>query len=252
MVHLEDLVRYSNDLLEVSSFKDYCPNGLQVQGQNKIETIVTGVTANLALIEQAIDLKANALLVHHGYFWNGENSTITGMKYQRIKRLIESNMSLLAYHLPLDAHPLYGNNVQLAQLLGITIDGNVSQNHEPGLLFYGKLEKPMLASSFAKTISRILGREPLHINVNENEIQTIAWCTGAAQSYITLALDLGVDAFLTGEISEQTVHIASECDIHLFAAGHHATERHGIKSLGLHLSEHFSLKNHFININNPV
>ncbi len=252
MVHLEDLVRYSSDLLEISSFKDYCPNGLQVQGQNTINTIVTGVTANLALIEQAVALKADAVIVHHGYFWKGESATITGMKYQRIKRLLDSEMSLLAYHLPLDAHPLYGNNVQLAQKLGISIDGNMSQNKEPGLLFYGKLDKPIPASSFAKIISEQLTREPIHIDVNDNDIQTIAWCTGAAQSYISLALDLGVDAFLTGEISEQTVHIATENNIHLFAAGHHATERYGVESLGQHLSEHFSLKNYFIDINNPV
>ncbi len=252
MVHLEDLVRYGDDLLEIASFKDYCPNGLQVQGQRNVETIVTGVTANLALIEKAIELKANVLLVHHGYFWKDEQAIITGMKYQRIKRLLDTGMSLVAYHLPLDAHPLYGNNVQLAQKLGITIDGNVSQNNEPGLLFYGKLDKPIIASSFAKAISQKLDREPLHINVNNNKIQTIAWCTGAAQNYISMALDLGVDAFITGEISEQTVHIATECNIHLFAAGHHATERYGVESLGRHLSERFSLQNYFIDINNPV
>ncbi len=252
MVHLDDLVRYSSDLLEISSFKDYCPNGLQVQGKNKVNTIVTGVTANLALIERAVELKADALIVHHGYFWTGESATITGMKYQRIKRLLDSGMSLLAYHLPLDAHPLYGNNVQLAQKLGISIEGSMSQNKEPGLLFYGKLDKPMPACSFAKIISAQLDREPLHIDVNDNEIHTIAWCSGAAQSYIALALDLGVDAFLTGEISEQTVHVATENNIHLFAAGHHATERYGVDSLGQHLSEHFSLNNYFIDINNPV
>ncbi len=252
MVHINDLVRYSNDLLEISSFKDYCPNGLQVQGQQNVETIVCGVTASLALIEKAIELKANAVFVHHGYFWNGESAAITGMKYQRIKSLIDAGISLVAYHLPIDAHPLYGNNVQLAQLLGITIDGNVSQNNEPGLLFYGKLEQPMPASAFAKIIDQKLDREPLHISPNNTDIQTIAWCTGAAQSYLQMALDLGIDAFITGEISEQTVHIATECNIHLYAAGHHATERYGIKSLGKHLSEHFSLQNYFVDIKNPV
>ncbi|VAW99253.1 GTP cyclohydrolase 1 type 2 homolog YbgI [hydrothermal vent metagenome] len=252
MVLLDDLVRYSSDLLEVSKFKDYCPNGLQVQGKREIETIVSGVTANLALVEQAIALNANVLLVHHGFFWKGELATITGMKYQRIKRLITSDMSLLAYHLPLDAHPLYGNNVQLAGKLGISIDGKLSLNKEPGLLFYGKLDKPILASEFATVINQNLGRTPLHINVNDHKIQSIAWCTGAAQSYISLALELGVDAFVTGEISEQTVHIANECQIHLFAAGHHATERYGAESLGMHLAEHFSLQHNFIDIDNPV
>jgi dinuclear metal center YbgI/SA1388 family protein len=252
MVDLNDLIRYSNDLLEINSFKDYCPNGLQVQGQQNVDIIVSGVTANLALIEKAIELKANLLLVHHGYFWSGEQKTITGMKYQRIKRLFEAGISLAAYHLPLDAHPVYGNNVQLAQILGISIDGNVSQNHEPGLLFYGKLEQPISAAAFAKIINEKLGREALHISPNTKDIQTIAWCTGAAQSYISMAVDLGVDAFLTGEISEQTVHIATESNIHLFAAGHHATERYGVKSLGSHLCEHFSLKNYFVDINNPV
>jgi len=252
MVHIDDLVRYGNDLLEISSFKDYCPNGLQVQGQAKVEIIVSGVTANLALIDKAIEHQADVLLVHHGYFWTGESATITGMKYQRIKRLLDSGINLLAYHLPLDAHPLYGNNVQLAAKLNISIDGSVSQNSEPGLLFYGKLEQAMSAGVFADLVTTQLDRKPLHINVNDKPIETIAWCTGAAQSYISMALDLGVDAFLTGEISEQTVHIASECDIHLFAAGHHATERYGAKRLAEHLSEHFSLQQYFVDINNPV
>ncbi len=252
MVLLEDLVRYSSDLLEVSKFKDYCPNGLQVQGKREVEVIVSGVTANVALIEKAMELNANVLLVHHGFFWGGEQAAITGMKYQRIKRLIASDMSLLAYHLPLDAHPLYGNNAQLAEQLGISIEGKRSQNNEPGLLFYGKLNKPILASEFANIISQKLARPPLHINVHNNNIQSIAWCTGAAQSYISLALELGVDAFITGEISEQTVHIANESNIHLFAAGHHATERYGTKCLGMHLSDHFALQHYFIDIDNPV
>jgi len=252
MVQIDDLVRYCNDLLEISSFKDYCPNGLQVQGQAKVTTIVSGVTANLALIDRAIEHQADVLLVHHGYFWNGESATITGMKYQRIKRLFDSGINLLAYHLPLDAHPLYGNNVQLAEQLDIAIEGSLSQNSEPGLLFYGKLAQAMSAKEFARQVSQQLGRESLHINVNDRNIKTIAWCTGAAQSYISMALDLGVDAFLTGEISEQTVHIATESDIHLYAAGHHATERYGVQSLAGHLSEHFSLEHYFIDINNPV
>ncbi|MFV2060502.1 MAG: Nif3-like dinuclear metal center hexameric protein [Gammaproteobacteria bacterium] len=252
MAHLDDLVRYCNDLLEISSFKDYCPNGLQVQGHDTVATIVSGVTANLALIEKAIDLKADILLVHHGYFWSGESAPITGMKYQRIKHLLDSGINLLAYHLPLDAHPLYGNNVQLAQELNITVEGNVSQNKEPGLLFYGKLAQPVNAAEFSKFIAKKLNREPLHISPNNSDIQTIAWCTGAAQSYISMALDLGVDAFITGEISEQTVHIATECNIHLYAAGHHATERYGVRSLSAHLSEHFSLNNYFVDIDNPV
>ena len=252
MVQLKDLIRYSNDLLEVSSFKDYCPNGLQVQGKETVEIIVSGVTASLALIEKAVELKADALLVHHGYFWKGEQQIITGMKFQRIKRLMDSEINLLAYHLPLDAHPVYGNNVQLAGKLGISIDGNVSQNNEPGLLFYGQLEKPMLAEQFTNIISQKLGRQALHIDSNERKIHTIAWCTGAAQSYLPLAVELGVDAFLTGEISEQTVHVARENNIHLFAAGHHATERYGAESLGQHLSEHFSLQHYFIDIDNPI
>jgi len=252
MVQLDDLVRYSNDLLEISSFKDYCPNGLQVQGKPEVNILVTGVTASLALIEKAVELQADALLVHHGYFWKGEQATITGMKYQRIKQLLDSNISLLAYHLPLDAHPLYGNNIQLAQKLGILIDGNVSQNNEPGLLFYGKLEQAMPATDFANIIKKNLGRKAVHINANNQDIHTIAWCTGAAQSYLPLALELGVDAFLTGEISEQTVHIARECNIHLFAAGHHATERYGAESFGQHLSEHFSFQHYFIDIDNPI
>lgn len=251
MVQLKDLLNYSNNVLEIERFRDYCPNGLQVEGKTEIKKIISGVTASQALIDAAIKAKADVLLVHHGYFWKGEDARIIGLKYKRVRSLIEAGINLLAYHLPLDAHPLYGNNAKLAEILDLNIAGSFpSGNDAVGM--YGTLKTPMSAADFSHKIAAGLDREPLHIGDNSEQIHTIAWCSGAAQNYIEAAAELGVDAYLTGEISEQTVHIAREHGLHFYAAGHHATERYGVQAFAEHLASHFALNHQFIDIQNPV
>lgn len=251
MAQLKDLLNYCNNALEIERFQDYCPNGLQVEGKADVKKIVSGVTASQALINAAIEEKADVLLVHHGYFWKGEDVRITGLKYNRVRSLIESGINLLAYHLPLDAHPLYGNNAKLADLLELDIAGSFPSGSS-AVGMYGTLKEPMTAADFSKKITKALDREALHIGDKSELIQTIAWCSGAAQSYIEDAAELGVDAYLTGEISEQTVHIAREYGLHFYAAGHHATERYGVQAFAEHLALHFDLTHKFIDIPNPV
>ena len=251
MVNLRELVAYTDDLLEIHRFKDYCPNGLQVEGRTDVRRLVTGVTASQALIDAAIKQKADVLLVHHGYFWKGEDARIVGTKRRRIQSLLDAGISLLAYHLPLDAHPVYGNNAQLGERLGLTVEGQFGDS-DPAIGLYGVLKQAATAETFAAEIGKVLQRTPLHIPGDAKEIQRVAWCSGAAQGYIEKAQELGVDAYISGEISEQTVHFARETGLHYFAAGHHATERYGAWSLGQHLAQLFGLEYEFIDIDNPV
>lgn len=252
MVSLNKLVSYTNELLAVTTFHDYCPNGLQVEGRAEINSIVSGVTASLALVEAAIKQQADAILVHHGYFWKGEDACVTGMKRQRLYTLLSNDVSLLAYHLPLDAHPELGNNMQLARVLGFGLTGRFGNDGGMKLGCYGELESSMGSTELADHIERQLGRKPQYIAGQSENVQQIGWCTGAAQSYIEAAAAIGLDAFISGEISEQTVHVARECGIHYYAAGHHATERYGIEALGNRLAREFGLEHRFIDIDNPV
>lgn len=252
MVNLSELIKYTNALLDVHQFADYCPNGLQVEGKKRVLNLVSGVTASQALIDAAINAGADAILVHHGYFWKGEDPCITGMKKNRLATLLEANVSLLAYHLPLDAHPEYGNNAQLAEVLEIKTEGNFGRGPKDQLAVFGSLGAPMSADELGGYIKQRLGREPQHIAGTNGKIQRIGWCTGAAQSYIEQAVATGVEAFISGEISEQTVHVARETGIHFYAAGHHATERYGVQALGGHLAAHFGISHQFIDIDNPV
>jgi len=247
-----ELIAYLNKLLAQDEFQDYAPNGLQVEGTDQIKKVVTGVTANQALIEAAIAADADLLLVHHGFFWKGEDAQVIGMKKRRLKTLLTADLNLAAYHLPLDAHPTLGNNAQLAQQLGITVKQRFSAGGTRDLLWVGALPTALSADNFAKQLEHTLQRPPLLIKAGNHTIKTLAWCSGAAQGFISQALELGVDAYLSGEISEQTTHIAQECGIHYFAAGHHATERFGIHALGTHLAEQYSLEHQFIDIDNPV
>lgn len=251
MVELKELVAYTNDLLEIDRFQDYCPNGLQLEGKSQIQCLISGVTASQALIDTAIDRQADAILVHHGYFWRGEDARIVGLKQRRIKSLLSHDINLLAYHLPLDAHPIYGNNIQLGKRLQLTVEGQFGPD-QPAIGLYGRLMEPMLAVDFADHLEVALGYRPLHVPATDHNIKSIAWCTGAAQGYIEQALALGVDAYLTGEASEQTVHLAREGGIHFYAAGHHATERDGARALAEHLAQQFDLEQEFIDIPNPV
>jgi len=247
------LEKVLNDLLSPQLFKDYAPNGLQVEGKPEIKRIVTGVTASQALIDKAVELKADALLVHHGYFWKGEPEPIRGMKGKRIRTLIKNDINLFGYHLPLDVHPELGNNAELARLLDIEVEGGL-EGHPQSVAMFGRLKRAMTGKELAHKITQVLDRAPLHI-APENEdklIETVGWCTGGGQDYIELAVANGLDAFISGEISERTTYTAREMDIHYFSAGHHATERYGVKALGEWLSQEHGLEVKFIDIDNPV
>jgi dinuclear metal center YbgI/SA1388 family protein len=252
MLQRDTLLNELNNLLQPQFFKDYAPNGLQVQGRDAIQTLVSGVTASRALIERAIALNADAIFVHHGYFWKSEDPTITGMKFQRVKALIDHGINLFAYHLPLDAHPELGNNAQLAKVLGFRIEGGLQPGEPRPIGNVGSLAQSLALEQLGAQLAEKLGRPPLLVRGGDHPIRRIAWCTGGAQGYIEQAAALGADAYLSGEISEQTVHIARECGIHYIAAGHHATERFGASAVGLHLAERFGLAHHFIDIDNPA
>jgi len=241
-----------NTLLKPEQFKDYCPNGLQVQGKQEIRTMITGVTACKALIDRAVSEHADMLLVHHGYFWRGEDPSVTGIKRARIQALLAHDINLFAYHLPLDVHPELGNNAQLGKLLGLQSSGEFASYQGRNIGMTGKLESACSVQGFAELLESRLHRMPLVIEGDKAEINTVAWCTGAAQNYIEEAIAAGVDAFLTGEVSEPTVHIARESGIAFFSAGHHATERYGVQAVGNYLADKFQLQHSFVDVDNPV
>lgn len=252
MVALSELVQYCDTLLDVGAYQDYCPNGLQIEGRAEVRSIVAGVSASQALIDAALEQGADLLLVHHGYFWKGEAGPITGIKRNRIKALLANDVSLLAYHLPLDGHPELGNNAQLGKLWGIQCEGRFGSGPNGGLGMYGTLTRELSLGDLANRIGEPLQREPLVIEGGEHSVRRVGWCSGAAQDYIEAAAALGLDAFISGEISEQTVHAARELGIHYLSAGHHATELLGVQALAEHISDYFSLEYQTINIANPV
>ncbi|MBN3562953.1 Nif3-like dinuclear metal center hexameric protein [Aliamphritea spongicola] len=251
-VKLNEIVNYTNNLLSPERYRDYCPNGLQVEGKPEVRCIVSGVTASQALLDKAVALNADLILVHHGYFWKGENPVIKGLRKRRLQTLLCHDISLLAYHLPLDGHPELGNNAQLAKQLGLITEGGLEADNPLSIGSVGRLAAPLKATEFAAQVADILGRDVLHVDAGPDMISTIAWCTGGAQGYIDKAIEHGVDAYLSGEISEPTTHSAREEGIHYFAAGHHATERYGAKALGEHLAEVFGVEHHFVDIDNPA
>lgn len=252
MADLAELVAAADRLLEPRAFKDYCPNGLQVEGRTTVHRLVSGVTASQALIERAIELEADAILVHHGYFWRGEDPRVVGMKRRRLQRLLSHDISLLAYHLPLDAHPELGNNARLGEVLELEVTGGLQPDSERPIGLVGRLAEPMPAAAFADHVARRLQRRPLLVEAGERPIETLAWCTGGAQGYIEQAVELGVDAYLTGEVSEQTVHVARETGLHFLAAGHHATERYGAPAVADHLARQLGIEHYFVDIDNPA
>ncbi|MBU2966107.1 Nif3-like dinuclear metal center hexameric protein [Amphritea sp. 2_MG-2023] len=252
VVLLKQLVNYCDSLLSPEKYKDYCPNGLQIEGRAEVRRIVSGVTASQALLDRAVALEADLILVHHGYFWKGEPEVITGMKKRRLQTLLSHDISLLAYHLPLDGHPELGNNACLARQLGLQVSGGLEPDNPLSIGLTGRLSSPVTAAEFSQQIATALGREVLHIDGGPELIETVGWCTGAAQGYIEKAAALGLDAFISGEISEPTVHSARELGIHYFAAGHHATERYGVQALGERLAEEFDIEHQFVDIHNPV
>jgi dinuclear metal center YbgI/SA1388 family protein len=236
-------------LLQAKRFRDYCPNGLQVEGRAQVRRIVCGVTASQALIAAAIATKADAILVHHGWFWKSEDGTVTGYRKLRMASLLAHDINLFAYHLPLDAHPELGNNAQLAARMGWEISGRFG---EQDIGFSGVLPAPIGALGLANKVAKILRRKPLLVGDPDKIITRIAWCTGGAQSYFEAALATGADLFVSGEISEQTVHLARETGMNYLAAGHHATERFGVQAVGAHLAETFGIEVEYIDIDNPA
>jgi dinuclear metal center YbgI/SA1388 family protein len=245
----EELGAYLDGLLEAARFRDYCPNGLQVEGRGEVQRVVCGVTASQALIEAAVARNADAMLVHHGWFWKGEDGRVTGFRKHRLQALLAHDINLLAYHLPLDAHAEFGNNAQLAQLLGWTMSGRFA---EQDIGFLGVPPEPTFAAAVAERVAAALGRAPLLVGDAQRPVQRIAWCSGGAQGYFEQAILAGADLFVSGEISEQTVHLARESGIPYLAAGHHATERYGVMALGDHLAAKFGLDCEFVEIDNPV
>ena len=249
MESINSITNYIDGLLDSKSFDDYAPNGLQVQGKAEVRKIVTGVSATQAFIEAAIEKEADAILVHHGWFWDKEDPRIVGMKYNRLKLLMDHDISLLAYHLPLDAHPELGNNAQLAKRLGIQIEDVMDKQ---GVGNYGRLPEYISLEKLGENIEKSLSRQPMLISSGDHAIRKVAWCTGGAQNWIHKAAEAGVDAYISGEISEHTVHVAREMGVHYIAAGHHATERYGAMALGEHVAAKFGLLNEFVDIDNPA
>jgi dinuclear metal center YbgI/SA1388 family protein len=250
-IALTTLVDEAERYLGAARISDYCPNGLQVEGRPQVRRIVSGVTASQALVDAAVEAEADVLLVHHGYFWKGENPCVTGMKQRRLKALLAHDISLLAYHLPLDLHPEVGNNVQLARELEITVEGPLEPDNPRTVGLVGSLVEPMSPRDFARRVQQVLGREPLLVE-GPGPIRRIGWCTGGGQGYIDQAIAAGVDLYLTGEASEQTFHSARENGISFIAAGHHATERYGVQALGDYLARRFAIEHLFIDCPNPV
>jgi dinuclear metal center YbgI/SA1388 family protein len=249
-VQLKELEIYLNQILDITHFRDYCPNGLQVEGRSEVRRLISGVTASFEFLQAAVEAGADAVIVHHGYFWRGEDPCIVGIKHRRISHLLAHDIGLLAYHLPLDAHPELGNNAQLGHRLGFFETGRFGEQE---IAMQGTLlpEMPRLKDLCMK-IERVLSRKPLVIGDDESLIHRVAWCTGAAQDYFEEAVRLGVDAFITGEISERMVHAARESGVAFISAGHHATERYGIQALGEHISSKFGLVHRFIDMDSPV
>ena len=237
-----------DQLLEPARFKDYCPNGLQVEGRDEIRRVLCGVTASLALVEAAIEREADAVVVHHGWFWRGEDARVIGTRKTRLALLMSHDINLFAYHLPLDAHPELGNNVQLGKVLGWEIERSLDD--EP-LVMRGHLQQPMPAEELVRSVAARLAREPLLIADPRREVSRLAWCSGGGQAYFERAISEGVDLFMSGEISEQTVHLARESGVAFLAVGHHASERYGIKALATYLGGQ-GLKAEFLDLDNPV
>ena len=245
----DELLRYLDATLETARFRDYCPNGLQVEGRAEVRRIVAGVTASQALLEAAIARSADAILVHHGWFWKGEDGRITGLRRRRIGTLLTHDINLFAYHLPLDAHPGLGNNAQLAQRLGWIAEGRFG---EQDIAWHGSVAAPTTAGALSASLAAALGRPPQMIGDLNRPVCRIGWCSGGAQGYFEQAIALGLDAYVSGEISEQTVHLARESGVAYLAAGHHATERYGVQAVAEHLAGRFGLQCEFVDIDNPV
>jgi dinuclear metal center YbgI/SA1388 family protein len=251
MIDRQKLLSSLNTLMQPERFKDYCPNGLQVEGRSEIRKVVTGVTASLALIEAAVASHADAVLVHHGLFWRGYDGCVTGWMRKRLGLLIAHDINLFAYHLPMDAHPEWGNNAQLGKQLGLQ---TLEQFGEQQL---GSLGMPVgrvfeSPQGLADHVQSVLRHPVVMVAGSPGPVRKIAWCTGGAQGYFEAAIAAGADAFITGEISEPQAHYARECGVSYLACGHHATERYGAPAVGECLAAQHGLEHEFIDIDNPA
>lgn len=252
MILRDELAAFLDDYLACGSFNDYAPNGLQVEGKAGIKRICTAVTASLEVIQRANELSADALLVHHGYFWRGEEGVITGMKRQRVAEFLKHDLNLFAYHLPLDCHQELGNNARIGQLLELHHVTSHEAGHMQNLLWAGQFGSSIAPTKLSQQLTHLFQRKPLHIAGNNQAIKRIVWCSGGAQDYIVDAHRLGADAYLSGEVSERTYYQAMELGMHYYACGHHATERFGIQALGEMLARRFGLIHQFLDTDNPV
>lgn len=249
MAHRNQIEAHLSGLLAVDRFRDYGPNGLQVEGKPEVHKIVSGVTASLALIEAAVAAKADAILVHHGLFWKGQDGRVTGWLKRRLELLLAQQINLYAYHLPLDAHPELGNNAQLGLKLKLVADARFG---EQDLGFIGSPEKPLTVAALAALLQYRLGRAATVIEGDGRPLQRVAWCTGGAQGYFEAAIAAGADAFVTGEISEPQAHYARETGVAFLACGHHASERYGAPAVAAQVAQEFGLEHEFIDIDNPA
>ena len=252
MAKLQDIIQWCDQTLKSPEFKDYAPNGLQIEGKTEVHKILAAVTASQDAIDAAIRENADLLLVHHGYFWKGEAYPITGMRGKRIKSLIQHDISLLAYHLPLDSHPSLGNNAAIADLLRLErIEAlDPSERHPIGNIGY--LNQPMPVEEFKKFVSEKLKFDAIHLPADKNIIEKVGFCTGGAQDFIVKAAEQDCDAYISGEVSERTFYEAKELGVHYFACGHHATERYGVQRLGQAISEQFDIEHVYFELNNPI
>lgn len=252
MAALQEILKWCNDTLKTPEFKDYAPNGLQIEGKAEVKKILCAVTASQDAIDAAIAQQADLLLVHHGYFWKGEPYPITGMRGKRIKALIQHDISLVAYHLPLDSHPTLGNNAAIADILELEIFEalDASERHPIGNIGY--LKQALSPEAFKQLLTERLGFETIHLPANKASIQKVGFCTGAAQDFISKAAEQNCDAYISGEVSERTYYEAKELDVHYYACGHHATERYGVQRLGKAISEQFNLEYSYFELNNPI
>ena len=249
MIDRDTLHSHLQQLLEADRFRDYGPNGLQVEGKQVIRKVVTGVTASLALIEAAIEAEADAILVHHGLFWKGQDGRVTGWMKQRLQRLLTHDINLLAYHLPLDAHASLGNNAQWGDKLGLQADARFG---EQDLGFIGPAPTGLSLNALQARVRAVMAREPVGLPGDGRALRRVAWCSGGAQSYFEAAIAAGADVFLTGEISEPQAHYARETGVAFLACGHHASERYGAPALAADAAARFGLEHRFIDIPNPA
>lgn len=252
MATRSDLLASINEMLNPNLVKDYCPNGLQVEGREQIKRMVLGVTASRALIDAAVQAKADAILVHHGIFWKGDDPCCVGMLKRRLAPLIQNDINLFAYHLPLDIHESVGNNAQLAVHLGWEVQETLAAGGVPDLIWCGRAIGVQTVQALADQLSHYLGHQALVLGDSATKLGKIAWCTGAAHRYLPQAYAAGASVFVTGEVSEPTLHVARELGIACIAAGHHATERYGVQALGEYLAKMHDLEVQFVDIKNPI